>query len=165
MCVFVYVCNRLSCPTCPCLIVSPALLRFYLPQLCESLEDLQNVNGQLRTEGQAIWSMMGGILGQVWLNFNRLILSLPCPSSFRLSLRPIPSLIRLYASSITAPVSLQPTPIQTASFQAFWSGWDGPVFYIFIANFWIPLQSYVTQGFLKNIFYFILVFCNYFPPS
>ncbi|RXN26442.1 PHD finger 14 isoform X1 [Labeo rohita] len=35
-----------------------------MPQLCESLEDLQNVNGQLRTEGQAIWSMMGGILGQ-----------------------------------------------------------------------------------------------------
>uniref|UniRef100_A0A671S124 PHD finger protein 14 n=1 Tax=Sinocyclocheilus anshuiensis TaxID=1608454 RepID=A0A671S124_9TELE len=33
-------------------------------KLCESLEDLQNVNGQLRTEGQAIWSMMGGILGQ-----------------------------------------------------------------------------------------------------
>ncbi|XP_056105717.1 PHD finger protein 14 isoform X3 [Rhinichthys klamathensis goyatoka] len=33
-------------------------------KLCESLEDLQNVNGQLRAEGQAIWSMMGGILGQ-----------------------------------------------------------------------------------------------------
>lgn len=33
-------------------------------KLCESLEDLQNVNGQLRTEGQAIWSMMGGIVGQ-----------------------------------------------------------------------------------------------------
>ncbi|XP_051992763.1 PHD finger protein 14 isoform X1 [Xyrauchen texanus] len=33
-------------------------------KLCESLEDLQNINGQLRTEGQAIWSMMGGILGQ-----------------------------------------------------------------------------------------------------
>ncbi|XP_058609912.1 PHD finger protein 14 isoform X3 [Onychostoma macrolepis] len=33
-------------------------------KLCESLEDLQNVNGQLRTEGQAIWSMMGGVLGQ-----------------------------------------------------------------------------------------------------
>ncbi|XP_056597507.1 PHD finger protein 14 isoform X2 [Triplophysa dalaica] len=33
-------------------------------KLCESLEDLQNVNGQLRTEGQAIWNMMGGILGQ-----------------------------------------------------------------------------------------------------
>lgn len=77
--------NRQSWPTCPCLILSPALLRFYLPQLCESLEDLQNVNGQLRTEGQAIWSMMGGILGQVRLTFNRLILSLPCPSSFRLS--------------------------------------------------------------------------------
>lgn len=70
---------------CLCLILSPALPRFYLPQLCESLEDLQNVNGQLRTEGQAIWSMMGGILGQVRLTFNRLILSLPCPSSFRLS--------------------------------------------------------------------------------
>ncbi len=117
VCVCVYMCNRLSCSTCPCLILSPALLRFYLPQLCESLEDLQNVNGQLRTEGQAIWSMMGGILEQVWLTFNCLILSLPCPSSFRLSLRPIPSLIRLYASSITAPVSLQPTLIQTASFK------------------------------------------------
>ncbi|XP_051948255.1 PHD finger protein 14-like [Xyrauchen texanus] len=33
-------------------------------KLCESLEDLQNANGQLRTEGQGIWSMMGGILGQ-----------------------------------------------------------------------------------------------------
>ncbi|XP_026865931.2 PHD finger protein 14 isoform X3 [Electrophorus electricus] len=33
-------------------------------KLCESLEDLQNVNGLLRTEGQAMWSMMGGILGQ-----------------------------------------------------------------------------------------------------
>ncbi|XP_056335599.1 PHD finger protein 14 isoform X2 [Danio aesculapii] len=33
-------------------------------KLCESLEDLQNVNGQLRTEGQAIWNMMGGIVGQ-----------------------------------------------------------------------------------------------------
>ncbi|XP_005159745.1 PHD finger protein 14 isoform X3 [Danio rerio] len=33
-------------------------------KLCESLEDLQNVNGQLRTEGQSIWSMMGGIVGQ-----------------------------------------------------------------------------------------------------
>uniref|UniRef100_A0A8C1W4R1 PHD finger protein 14 n=1 Tax=Cyprinus carpio TaxID=7962 RepID=A0A8C1W4R1_CYPCA len=33
-------------------------------KLCESLEDLLNVNGQLRTEGQAIWSLMGGVLGQ-----------------------------------------------------------------------------------------------------
>ncbi|KAB5517817.1 hypothetical protein PHYPO_G00171540 [Pangasianodon hypophthalmus] len=33
-------------------------------KLCESLEDLQNVNGLLRTEGQSIWSMLGSILGQ-----------------------------------------------------------------------------------------------------
>ncbi|XP_030644347.1 PHD finger protein 14 [Chanos chanos] len=33
-------------------------------KLCESLEDLQNVNGLLRSEGQAMWSLMGGILGQ-----------------------------------------------------------------------------------------------------
>ncbi|GAA6076643.1 PHD finger protein 14 isoform X1, partial [Tachysurus ichikawai] len=33
--------------------------------LCESLEDLQNVNGLLRNEGQSMWSMLGNILGQV----------------------------------------------------------------------------------------------------
>ncbi|XP_041759296.2 PHD finger protein 14-like isoform X3 [Coregonus clupeaformis] len=33
-------------------------------KLCESLEDLQNVNGVLRSEGQVIWTMLGGILGQ-----------------------------------------------------------------------------------------------------
>lgn len=101
------VCNRLSCLTCPCLILSPALLRFYLPQLCESLEDLLNVNGQLRTEGQAIWSLMGGVLGQVWLTFNHLILSLPCLSSFRLSpphpiLDPTVRLIYHSSSELTA---------------------------------------------------------------
>ncbi|XP_055768782.1 PHD finger protein 14-like isoform X3 [Salvelinus fontinalis] len=37
-------------------------------KLCESLEDLQNVNGVLRSEGQVIWTMLGGILGQK-LNF------------------------------------------------------------------------------------------------
>lgn len=34
-------------------------------QLCESLEELLNVNGELRSEGQAIWTLLGGILGQV----------------------------------------------------------------------------------------------------
>ncbi|XP_028819909.1 PHD finger protein 14 isoform X2 [Denticeps clupeoides] len=34
-------------------------------KLCESLEDLQNVNGHLRNEGQAMWSLLGGILGQL----------------------------------------------------------------------------------------------------
>uniref|UniRef100_A0A8C7G6T5 PHD finger protein 14 n=1 Tax=Oncorhynchus kisutch TaxID=8019 RepID=A0A8C7G6T5_ONCKI len=33
-------------------------------KLCESLEDLQNVNSVLRSEGQVIWTMLGGILGQ-----------------------------------------------------------------------------------------------------
>ncbi|TSK28212.1 PHD finger protein 14 [Bagarius yarrelli] len=33
-------------------------------KLCESLEDLQNVNGLLRTEGQSMWSMLGNLLGQ-----------------------------------------------------------------------------------------------------
>uniref|UniRef100_A0A674E862 PHD finger protein 14 n=1 Tax=Salmo trutta TaxID=8032 RepID=A0A674E862_SALTR len=33
-------------------------------KMCESLEDLQNVNGVLRSEGQVIWTMLGGILGQ-----------------------------------------------------------------------------------------------------
>lgn len=34
-------------------------------QLCETLEELLNVNGKLRSEGQAIWTLLGGILGQV----------------------------------------------------------------------------------------------------
>uniref|UniRef100_H3CBC2 PHD finger protein 14 n=1 Tax=Tetraodon nigroviridis TaxID=99883 RepID=H3CBC2_TETNG len=33
-------------------------------KLCESLEELLNVNGELRSEGQAIWTLLGGILGQ-----------------------------------------------------------------------------------------------------
>ncbi|XP_024920858.1 PHD finger protein 14 isoform X2 [Cynoglossus semilaevis] len=33
-------------------------------KLCESLEDLLNVNSELRTDGQAMWNLMGGILGQ-----------------------------------------------------------------------------------------------------
>ncbi|KAG5264256.1 hypothetical protein AALO_G00251690 [Alosa alosa] len=33
-------------------------------KLCESLEDLQNENGLLRTEGLAMWNVLGGILGQ-----------------------------------------------------------------------------------------------------
>ncbi|CAG5892003.1 unnamed protein product [Menidia menidia] len=33
-------------------------------KLCEFLEDLLNVNGELRSEGQAMWTLMGGILGQ-----------------------------------------------------------------------------------------------------
>nr|XP_046182249.1 PHD finger protein 14-like isoform X1 [Oncorhynchus gorbuscha] len=33
-------------------------------KLCESLEDLQNLNSVLRSEGQVIWTMLGGILGQ-----------------------------------------------------------------------------------------------------
>uniref|UniRef100_A0A8C6V1H6 PHD finger protein 14 n=1 Tax=Neogobius melanostomus TaxID=47308 RepID=A0A8C6V1H6_9GOBI len=33
-------------------------------KFCESLEDLLNVNGELRGEGQALWTLMGGILGQ-----------------------------------------------------------------------------------------------------
>ncbi|XP_054619025.1 PHD finger protein 14 isoform X2 [Dunckerocampus dactyliophorus] len=32
--------------------------------LCESLEELLNVNGDLRGEGQAMWSLLGDILGQ-----------------------------------------------------------------------------------------------------
>uniref|UniRef100_A0A667ZU27 PHD finger protein 14 n=1 Tax=Myripristis murdjan TaxID=586833 RepID=A0A667ZU27_9TELE len=34
-------------------------------KLCESLEELLNVNGELRSEGQAMWTLLGGILGQV----------------------------------------------------------------------------------------------------
>ncbi|XP_076013361.1 PHD finger protein 14 isoform X2 [Genypterus blacodes] len=33
-------------------------------KLCESLEELLNVNGDLRNEGQAMWTLLGGILGQ-----------------------------------------------------------------------------------------------------
>ncbi|XP_072303431.1 PHD finger protein 14 isoform X2 [Eucyclogobius newberryi] len=33
-------------------------------KLCESLEDLLNANGELRSEGQTIWTLMGGILGE-----------------------------------------------------------------------------------------------------
>uniref|UniRef100_A0A7N8YL31 PHD finger protein 14 n=1 Tax=Mastacembelus armatus TaxID=205130 RepID=A0A7N8YL31_9TELE len=33
-------------------------------KLCESLEELLNVNGELRSEGQALWTLLGGILGQ-----------------------------------------------------------------------------------------------------
>ncbi|XP_013889299.1 PHD finger protein 14 [Austrofundulus limnaeus] len=33
-------------------------------KLCEFLEDLLNVNGTLRSEGQAMWTMLGGIVGQ-----------------------------------------------------------------------------------------------------
>uniref|UniRef100_A0A8C4DU49 PHD finger protein 14 n=1 Tax=Dicentrarchus labrax TaxID=13489 RepID=A0A8C4DU49_DICLA len=33
-------------------------------KLCESLEELLNVNGELRSEGQAMWTVLGGILGQ-----------------------------------------------------------------------------------------------------
>lgn len=34
-------------------------------KLCESLEDLLNVNGDLRSEGHAMWTLLGDILGQV----------------------------------------------------------------------------------------------------
>lgn len=34
-------------------------------QLCESLEELQNMNGKLRNEGQGIWALLGRIIGQV----------------------------------------------------------------------------------------------------
>ncbi|XP_068509357.1 PHD finger protein 14 isoform X10 [Syngnathus scovelli] len=33
-------------------------------ELCESLEELLNVNGDLRSEGQAMWTLLGDILGQ-----------------------------------------------------------------------------------------------------
>ncbi|XP_056656566.1 PHD finger protein 14 isoform X3 [Monodelphis domestica] len=33
-------------------------------KLCESLEELQNLNGKLRTEGQGIWALLGRITGQ-----------------------------------------------------------------------------------------------------
>ncbi|KAB0395248.1 hypothetical protein E2I00_015035, partial [Balaenoptera physalus] len=34
-------------------------------KLCESLEELQNLNGKLRSEGQGIWALLGRITGQV----------------------------------------------------------------------------------------------------
>uniref|UniRef100_A0A1A8DAJ6 PHD finger protein 14 n=1 Tax=Nothobranchius kadleci TaxID=1051664 RepID=A0A1A8DAJ6_NOTKA len=34
-------------------------------KLCEFLEDLLNVNGTLRSEGQAIWTLLGSIVGQL----------------------------------------------------------------------------------------------------
>ncbi|KAM4539686.1 PHD finger protein 14 isoform 2-T2 [Odontesthes bonariensis] len=33
-------------------------------KLCEFLEELLNVNGELRSEGQTMWTLLGGILGQ-----------------------------------------------------------------------------------------------------
>ncbi|XP_046874812.1 PHD finger protein 14 isoform X4 [Hypomesus transpacificus] len=33
-------------------------------KLCETLEDLQGVNGDLRSQGQVLWSLLGGMLGQ-----------------------------------------------------------------------------------------------------
>uniref|UniRef100_I3K878 PHD finger protein 14 n=1 Tax=Oreochromis niloticus TaxID=8128 RepID=I3K878_ORENI len=33
-------------------------------KLCEFLEELLNANGKLRSEGQAMWNLLGGILGQ-----------------------------------------------------------------------------------------------------
>uniref|UniRef100_A0A672ZP34 PHD finger protein 14 n=1 Tax=Sphaeramia orbicularis TaxID=375764 RepID=A0A672ZP34_9TELE len=33
-------------------------------KLCESLEELLNVNGDLRSEGQTMWTLLGGIVGQ-----------------------------------------------------------------------------------------------------
>ncbi|XP_056272202.1 PHD finger protein 14 isoform X2 [Pseudoliparis swirei] len=33
-------------------------------KLCESLKELLNVNGELRSDGQAVWTLLGGILGQ-----------------------------------------------------------------------------------------------------
>ncbi|XP_075778424.1 PHD finger protein 14 isoform X3 [Pelodiscus sinensis] len=33
-------------------------------KLCESLEELQNMNGKLRNEGQGIWTLLGRIIGQ-----------------------------------------------------------------------------------------------------
>ncbi|XP_067111801.1 PHD finger protein 14 isoform X2 [Osmerus mordax] len=33
-------------------------------KLCETLEDLQGVNGNLRSQGQVLWSLLGGMLGQ-----------------------------------------------------------------------------------------------------
>ncbi|MXQ83317.1 hypothetical protein E5288_WYG001471 [Bos mutus] len=33
-------------------------------KLCESLEELQNMNGKLRSEGQGIWALLGRITGQ-----------------------------------------------------------------------------------------------------
>uniref|UniRef100_A0A8C2WVC0 PHD finger protein 14 n=1 Tax=Cyclopterus lumpus TaxID=8103 RepID=A0A8C2WVC0_CYCLU len=33
-------------------------------KLCDSLKELLNVNGELRSDGQAMWTLLGGILGQ-----------------------------------------------------------------------------------------------------
>ncbi|CAL8397441.1 unnamed protein product [Gadus morhua 'NCC'] len=33
-------------------------------KLCESLEELLNVNGELRSQGQTVWTLLGNILGQ-----------------------------------------------------------------------------------------------------
>lgn len=44
-----------------------SLFPFVSLQLCEFLEELLNANGKLRSEGQAMWSLLGGILGQVRL--------------------------------------------------------------------------------------------------
>ncbi|MEE6523246.1 hypothetical protein FKM82_022055, partial [Ascaphus truei] len=35
-------------------------------KLCEALDDLQNVNSNLRNEGQTLWTIMGKIIRQVW---------------------------------------------------------------------------------------------------
>ncbi|KAF1452232.1 PHD finger protein 14, partial [Pygoscelis papua] len=45
--------------TFPCPVVC---IGFY--ELCESLEELQNMNGKLRNEGQGIWALLGRIIGQ-----------------------------------------------------------------------------------------------------
>lgn len=37
----------------------------FFSQLCESLEELQNMNAKLRNEGQGIWAVLGRIIGQV----------------------------------------------------------------------------------------------------
>lgn len=39
-----------------------------LSKHCESLEELLNINGKLRTEGQTMWTLLGGILNQVTRN-------------------------------------------------------------------------------------------------
>lgn len=81
VCLFAFACFFLSDCVCVCVCIflhvliehSGVLASRYLlcpavpspVQLCESLEDLQSVNGVLRGEGQAIWTMLGGILGRV----------------------------------------------------------------------------------------------------
>lgn len=56
-----------------------SLFPFVSLQLCEFLEELLNANGKLRSEGQATWSLLGGILGQVRL-FNHCFFSNTCIS-------------------------------------------------------------------------------------